>query len=164
MSRSVPCLFLGREQQMLLNDFLSKLFPEYLSLFLAVALSLTGCVESRFSLSPESRLPKWFEVPEGMSRENINVTVDYYIHSGGGEAVFKLYGNNGNRLEKVKAEMGIYPLHLANPPEGSSEGYPVYEIVTVDGVTDIIEHRGMNDIFYMTDDPAVWKELGLVQE
>jgi len=35
----------------------------------------------------------------------------------------------------------------------------MYEIVMVDGVTDIIEHRERNDIFYMTDDPAVWKEI-----
>jgi hypothetical protein len=99
-----------------------------------------------------------------MSRQNIEVTVDYYIRSSGGEAVFNLYGNNGMRLEKVKGEMGIYPLHLVNPPTGYPEGYPMYEVVTVDGVEDIIEHRGMNDIFYMTDDPAVWKELGLVQK
>ena len=34
-------------------------------------------------------------------------------------------------------------------------------VATVNGITDIIEFRKMEPVFYMTDDPAVWKELGV---
>jgi hypothetical protein len=56
----------------------------------------------------------------------------------------------------------------AFPTETSSagfpSGYPAYEVITVNGMTDIIEHRKMEPMFYMTDDPAVWKELGVTQK
>jgi len=42
-----------------------------------------------------------------------------------------------------------------------ASGYPSYEVITLNGITDIIEHRRMEPIFYVTDDPAVWKELGV---
>ena len=50
------------------------------------------------------------------------------------------------------------------PPPGFPPGYPAYEVITVNGITDIIEHRKMEPIFYVTDDPAVWKELGVGQK
>ena len=143
------------------------MFKEYSSMnkiaygiiLLSLVILIDGCSESNFNLSPESRLPKWFEVPEGMSRDKLNVTMDYYIKSEGGEAVFKLYDMNGSRLKKVKGKTGLYPLELKNPPIGSQEGYPMYEIVIVDGIMDIVEHRDRNNIFHMVDSPEVWEEL-----
>jgi hypothetical protein len=35
----------------------------------------------------------------------------------------------------------------------------LYEAITVDGVTEIIEHRKMEPIFFVTDDPAVRKQI-----
>ena len=37
-------------------------------------------------------------------------------------------------------------------------GYPAYEAITVNGITEIIENKKMEPIFYLTDDPAVWKQ------
>jgi hypothetical protein len=59
---------------------------------------------------------------------------------------------------------GSEPLYLKHPPLGFPAGYPSYEIITVNGITEIIEHRKMEPIFYITDDPAVWKELGVGQK
>ena len=42
---------------------------------------------------------------------------------------------------------------------GFPAGYPVYEIIAVGGKTEIIEHRKMEPVFYVTDDPAVWAEF-----
>jgi hypothetical protein len=39
--------------------------------------------------------------------------------------------------------------------------YPSYQVVEVNGFIDVIEHRGMVDIFYLCDDPAVWAALGV---
>jgi hypothetical protein len=142
---------------------LFKLFFTKLVLVLVLAHILSGCVESRFELDSKSRLPKWFEVPEGMSRDKLKLTMDYYIYSDGGVAVFKLYDENGDKLKKIEGKTGLYPIQLKNPPHGFPEGYPLYEIVDVNGVKDIVEHRERNNVFHMTDNPVVWEELGIKQ-
>ena len=78
---------------------------------LAVSI-LTGCAESRFMLSPESRLPKWFEIPEGEQRQNYTVTLSYYVWPSGREAVFTLKKNDKWWLgERVKGKSrGLRPL------------------------------------------------------
>jgi hypothetical protein len=35
----------------------------------------------------------------------------------------------------------------------------MYEVAVVNGVPDIVEHRAMEPIFYLTDDSVVWKVL-----
>lgn len=42
-------------------------------------------------------------------------------------------------------------------------GYPIYEISTVNGVIETIEHRQLEPIFYIVDNPAVLAELGVKQ-
>jgi hypothetical protein len=54
----------------------------------------------------------------------------------------------------------IRTMELKNPPAGFPKGYPAYNVVTVDGITEIIERRKMEPIFYVTDDPSIWRELG----
>ena len=131
-------------------------------LFILIA-STGGCVESSFELASESRLPKWFAVPDGTSRNQLRVTMDYYTD---GDAVFKLYDKN--RFFKLREVKGItresHPIKLKNPPLGFPPGRPVYEVITVNGITDIIEHRKQEPIFYVTDDAAIWKELKVEQK
>ena len=129
-------------------------------LFLIVL--ITGCAESSFKIAEDSRLPKWFSIPPGMSRQNLTVTLDYYSN----KVVFTLLDKNGEKLSVKKGRRyGWYfsPKKLKNPPPGFPEGYPKYEIIIVDGVIDIIEHRKMEPVFYTTDDPAIWKEFGIKQ-
>lgn len=121
---------------------------------------LAGCVESSFNLAPDSRLPKWFAIPDGMSRNELHVTMDYYVKPSGREAIFKLFDDKGKILRQVTGlQRGIRPIELKNPPAGFEGHYPSYEVITVDGVTDIVEHRKMEPVFYITDDPNIWKEL-----
>jgi len=131
------------------------------AIFISGALSLSGCLESSFELAHESRLPKWFTLPDNLSRNDVSVTMNYYISlsSGKGEAVFSLKRSDGRKLQKIKALTGRYPLELKNKPEGFPKGYPKYEVITVNGITDIVEHRKMEPFFYMTNDPVVWREL-----
>ena len=82
----------------------------------------------------------------------------------GGIAVFTMFDKQGHKIAKVTGKLkGTSPNQLKNPPQGYPAGYPSYEIITVEGVTDIIEHRKAEPIFYVTDDPNVWKELGVTQ-
>lgn len=139
-------------------------------LFLAFAVSVSAIVgceyfpESAFELASESRLPRWFTPPSGQTRADVSVTMSYYVKPWGRTATFILRDAKGRMLTKVTGKQkGSEPFHLKNPPQGFPPGYPAYEIITANGITEIIEHRKMEPIFYVTDDPAVWKELMGVQ-
>jgi len=129
-----------------------------------MALLLSSCgffPESSFELAPSSRLPSWFSLPAGMPREQVSVTLDYYTSSTRNNATFILYDSHKRKLKKVSGtgrEGG--PLTLKSPAPGYPPGYPMYEVITVNGVTDVVEHRAMEPIFYMTDDPSVREEIG----
>ena len=114
--------------------------------------------ESSFKLSPSSRLPMWIQLPAGIRRDEVTVTLDYYSSLLGGTATFSLYDSHKQRLRKVSGSTrGDHPLTLKN----SSQGYPSYEVITINGLADVVEHRAMEPIFYMSDEPAVREELGV---
>jgi hypothetical protein len=132
---------------------------------LVSCLLVSGCgpfAESCFDLSPESRLPRWFSLPAGTPREAASVHMCYYIDGNGRSATFVLRGKQNKKLAEVSGlEQGHYPLGIKDPPSGYPQGYPTYEIVSVNGIADVIEHRRMEPIFFINDDPSVWAELGV---
>ncbi len=89
--------------------------------------------------------------------------MDYYIKSEGRSAVFMLTNSRTGEHKKVVGELrGLEPSVLKDTRNNEVGGpYPAYEVITVNGVTYIVEHLHMEPIFYMTDDPRVWKELGV---
>jgi hypothetical protein len=134
----------------------------YLLLGAAVAIlapaMIKGCEyfpESTFQLASESRLPKWITLPPGLTRADVSITMSYYTW---GSAGFVLQDAKGQTLEKVDEMVKCQNFHLKNPPQGFPPGYPSYAVITVKGTTEMIEHRKMEPVFYITDDPAVWKE------
>ena len=137
----------------------------WIAVFGAVSGSaIIGCQyfpESTFELASESKLPKFVTLPPGLTRADVSLEMSYYVKPWGTSATFILrYG--GRILAKVNGkEKSGGPFHLTHPPQGFPDGYPMYEVITVNGTTDIIEHRRMEPVFYVTDDPAVWNELGV---
>ena len=133
------------------------------SIALTIASSQIGCEwfpEATFELASESRLPKWITLPPGLTRADVSITMSYYVKPWGRSATFILQDTKGQKLTRVVGKQkGSEPFHLKQPPQGFAPGYPAYEIITVNGITEIIEHRKMEPIFYITDDAAVWKEL-----
>lgn len=123
-------------------------------------LGLAGCVESRFELAQQSRLPSWFDVPTGLQRDDLKVTLEYHTD---GSAVFRLYRKDNSAMlqEAVGQTRGDGPTELKNPPPGSPKHYPMYQVVTVGGKAEAIEHRKMEPIFYVTDDQRILRELGM---
>jgi hypothetical protein len=118
--------------------------------------------ESIFQLAPDSRLPRWFELPSGLRRDQLSVTMTYFISPLGATSEFTMRGPKGNTLREVTGKSrGNEPVHLKVQRPGFAPGYPAYEIITANGVTEIVEHRRMEPIFYITDDPEVWTELGV---
>ncbi|MBB5343964.1 hypothetical protein [Tunturibacter empetritectus] len=132
-----------------------------LGVVLAVSGSMIGCEyfpESTFELASESRLPKWVTLPPELTRANSSLTLNYYVVPRR-RAKFILRDKNERILNKENGKMGCRaPFELENPPQGFPSGYPAYEAITVNDITEIIEHRKMEPIFYVTDDPVVWKQ------
>ena len=141
----------------------AKAFLRADKLLLVVALcisscAISGCVESSFQSANDSRMPRWVTLPPGLTRTDVSVTLNYYDNPLGRNAKFTLKDSNGKKLAVIKGKVkGLSPLQLRNPPEGFDPGYPAYEVVVAGGVTEIIEHRKMEPIFYVNDDPAIRK-------
>lgn len=127
-----------------------------------IIFALAGCKESSFELSEDSRLPVWFDVPTELSRSDVGVTLNYYIRPSGRKAVFILRDGNNRVLDKVTGvQQGVEPIKLKQQKKGYPRNRPLYEVVTIEGKTDIVEHRVRGPVFHMADDPNVWKELGV---
>jgi hypothetical protein len=134
-----------------------------IAIIIAGCLSMLGCnyfAESNFELAHDSRLPKWFMQPSGLSRSEVTVTMSYYISPSGRTAVFTLLDTKGHKISELNGIVkGIEPVRLKDQQSHLVPDYPLYEIVTVNGITEIIEHRQSEPIFYITDDSSVIAEV-----
>jgi hypothetical protein len=127
--------------------------------FLAVAKGCQYFPESTFELANDSRYPKWITLPPGQTRANVTLTMSYYIEPWGTFAGFKLQDKE-RIIQEAEGKLRCnHALQLKDRPQGFEPGYPTYEQVTVNGITETIEHRKMEPIFYITDDPGVRKQL-----
>jgi hypothetical protein len=82
--------------------------------------------------------------------------MSYYVKPWGRTATFVLQDTTKQTLWKADGTLTCSePFHLSNPLQGIASGYPSYEPITVDGTTEMIEHKKMEPVFYITDDPAV---------
>jgi hypothetical protein len=123
--------------------------------FLVVALSISfflmvGCVESTFELANGSRLPRWITLPPGVTRSDVSITLSYYTPLGGDDAKLTLKDKGGKTLAEVWGKMKCH---------SSFSSYPAYEVVAANGINEIIEHKKMEPVFYITDDTALKGKL-----
>ena len=129
------------------------------ALLAIVCFTNTGCEESRFNLADDSRLPKWVALPPGLTRANVSLELTFYTMPWGGSAHFILKDKKNRTIEKETGEpMCSGPFGLNNPRPVGTAGFPSYEAVTVKGITEIIEQKKPEPIFYITDDAAVWNQ------
>ena len=152
----------GSRKMIKLVRWLESHRPFFIALTLLCSV-LVGCEyfpESTFKLASDSRLPKWITLPGGLTRTQVSITMDYYIRPWGNSARFIVQDPTGRVLQKAVGKVKCNePFHLKAPRQVSEPIYPSYEPITVSGVTEIIEHRKMQPIFYVTDDDAVWKQF-----
>jgi hypothetical protein len=129
---------------------------------------IRGCAESRFSLAQDSRLPKWTALPSGFQRSDVELEMTYYsslFDNVGRTATFVLRDRSGHKLAEAIGKVEGNEPHSLKPHSDTGElPYPLYDVITVNGVTDVIEHRErLGPVFYITDDPEVRRKLHLVQ-
>jgi hypothetical protein len=116
--------------------------------------------ESIFVLSDASRLPKWFTLDEGISRSQVSVEMSYYISPFGRTATFVVKRRDGRLISKANGKVrSDHPIYLGPPTSDPLRQYPSYEVVAVNGISEVIEHRAMEPIFFVSDDAAVLNQL-----
>jgi hypothetical protein len=109
---------------------------------------------------------KWGALPAGLQRGDVRVTLSYYgpLIGSARTATVTLQTRQGRTLSEVVATMqGREPLTLQPHSDTGPIPYPSYEVLTAHGITDVIEHRRMDPIFYIADDPKVRRKLGVDQ-
>src|SRR5688572_2599266 len=79
-----------------------------------------GCVDVRFELAPDSRLPRWFTLPPGVDRKEIQVDLLYQSSPGSGlRAVFVMQGLDGRPIDRAA---GITCWHSATHWTANPDG------------------------------------------
>ena len=123
--------------------------------------SIRGCLESQFTLAPESRLPKWFSLPVGFSRADVTVQLKYYAPLlPVDDVVLELSGRNGQKLSEVTGQRCWHPemKKKRNQYGGfDPDSYPHYVYIRANGVLEVIEHT-TRPTFRIIDDPILVKE------
>jgi len=132
------------------------------------ACAISGCLESSFTIANESRLPRGMAIPPGLTRADVSVTLDYI---GISQAKFTVRDKTGKKLTTVYGKTKGNPIYLKTTPQGPDPRSPCYQLVVINGVTEIMENRPYREhedmvqngkivaLFYVIDDPAVRKEL-----
>jgi len=129
--------------------------------FIGACSPTRGCIEADFDLAPESRIPRWFVLGDGAKRSDFSVQMDYWGGPVGRTATITLR-SRGRTLDSVIATMKDNEPHTLVPkPATGRFPYPRYEILTAKGITEVIEHRRMEPIFYIVDDLQVKRQLGV---
>ena len=112
-----------------------------------------GCSESAFDLASGSRLPKVLAPPNGARRPGLSARLSYHLGLwlGEGRGVSRLWlvRAPGIAVKEVICEAWDHPRSARTKPPTP---YPNFTIVNCNGVVDVIEHRRMEPIFYMSDD------------
>jgi hypothetical protein len=114
---------------------------------MAWCLVLSSCTESTHRLADESRLPKWFSISPGTARAAYAVDIDVLT---GNIARIKLRNNSGDVLVVKTGTVRPHPSSVAN-----NYIFPIRQLITVDGVTEVIEQRAPGPLLYVSDDPSL---------
>ena len=127
--------------------------------------SVIGCAESSFKLAADSRLPKWFfRLADASSRDRYTVTMDLYVLPAGRSATFKLWDEHGRKIAQLTASLaGLEPLTLGPPKiygqPYDDRSYPLFEVMTADGVAEVIEFGKEESLFRVNSDPSIRTRL-----
>jgi hypothetical protein len=98
-----------------------------------------------------------------MQRGDVDVILAYYPAPLVGSerlATVTLRTREGRKLQEIVATLrGHEPLTVQPLQNGGPVRYPLYEVLTASGTTDVVEHRRQEPVFYITDNPEVRRKL-----
>lgn len=132
----------------------------YILLIALAACSSRGCVESEFHLAKDSRLPVWFHIPDGMNRQDLDVILTYYTTGPAEMTLLDIRGGNSKSLITIKGENKHHPEYWAwAQQDWPKRSHPGFVVINVNGVSEIIEHKKMEPLFYVSNEVAVQRVI-----
>jgi len=125
---------------------------------------IRGCPESHFRLASDSRLPRWFSLPSGYARNEVDVRLTYYVPPVPvDDVVVELVDQRTDAsLSRLTGRACWHP-QIDRVQRNSQGGFargqePRYTIVQAAGITEVVDHPVSGPIFQITDDPALVQE------
>lgn len=122
-----------------------------------------GFAESNFNLNKDSRLPKWFQMPTGIGRNDINVEFIYFLSK---MKIAAINNRTGKIFFSTEADMNHHPITEAES-KAMKQGWPCpsYNIISVSGVTEVLAHIEKGNIVYIVEPsevtPAVYSNADI---
>jgi hypothetical protein len=123
---------------------------------------LRGFIESEFTLAQESPLPAWYpKLPEGYTRGDVTIKLRYYNPPFDiDNTVFWVESSWWHTLYKATGKSEHHPAYWKWANEDrTARRYPSFVNVTINGITEIIEHKKMEPIFYISNEETVKKVM-----
>ena len=107
---------------------------------------LLGLIESEFSLASDSRLPKWMTMPNGYSRHDTSISITFYSSN---KVRFIVRGPTPEQKLLIE-KIGTFRWHPLTKQNGYA-AYPIYFIISVDGVEETFEQMKPEPYLYIVD-------------
>jgi len=135
---------------------------------LCVACSpMRGCVESQFTLAPESQAPKWMTPPVGSTRSSLTVELTYYSPLFPvDDTVLKLKDLKGKTFSEVTGRNCWHPVMQGKRNQYGGfdpDSYPHFVYLRIGSVTEVLEFK-RGPTFWVVDDPVLEKQASESQE
>lgn len=114
-----------------------------------------GVPSSQLKLSPESRLPKWVDIPPEHTRADLTMEICVYVHMvyifSKARMVVRGPAPDHKLIKEIVTTWRIHPL----TKEQAGNVYPIYVIHSVNGVEEVFEQREPKNILHVSDDLKV---------
>lgn len=95
-----------------------------------------------------------------MQREDLDVILTYYTMGPADLTLRDIRNGNSKSLKRIKAENKHHPEYWAwAQKDWPARSHPGYVVLSVGSVSEIIEHRKMEPIFYVSDESAVQNSI-----
>lgn len=130
------------------------------ALVIASCSPIRGCMQSSFTLAPESRLPGWFSLPSGYARDAVTVNLYYFSSPFPVDDVeLELTDRNDKKLAVVTGKMCWPEMEEKRHKDGEfdPDRHSYYVFVRANGKLEVLEH-GNQSTFRISDDPELMKE------
>ncbi len=116
-----------------------------------------GSLESEFRLSDSSPLPVWVDpLPEGYERNDVEIILQYWTPYFDVDNTVLMVKSKGSTLVK-KTGRSKEPADWSEwaHQDWPKRLYPAYSYLTIDGITEVVEHRKLEPIFYISGEQAI---------
>jgi hypothetical protein len=125
------------------------------SLVAASCSPMRACAEANLELEPDSRLPAWFSLPPGRTRNEVTAKLTDYVGLHGLITVFDLVDRDGRIVSTLTGRPCEHP---ASPDYPNHAKDLDYTYVTISGITEVIAHRPVTSVLRVSDDPELIRQ------